>query len=62
VLDGHDDTAAEAQFGADEVGVTEEAVTHRGQGRPELLIVVAGEVHVVHHQDAAPAKRGHRPA
>jgi hypothetical protein len=37
-------------------------VTHDGQGRPELLIVVAGEVHVVHDEDAATAKCGHSPA
>jgi len=44
------------------VSITEQTVTHNGQGRPQLLIVVAGEVHVVHEQDAATAKCGHRPA
>jgi hypothetical protein len=58
-LDSHDDAAAEAQLGADEPGVAEQAVTHAGQSRPELLIFVAGEVHVVHDQDAATAERGH---
>jgi hypothetical protein len=61
-LDGHDDAAAEAQFGADEVSITEETVTHNGQGRPNLLIVVTGEVHVVNDEDAATAKCGHSPA
>ncbi len=37
-------------------------MTHNGQGRPKLLIVVACEVHVVNDQDAARAKRGHSPA
>ena len=37
-------------------------MAHHGQGRPKLLIVVAGEVHVVNDQDAATAKRGHSPA
>ena len=37
-------------------------MTDNGQGRPELLIIVAGEVHVVNDEDAATAKRGHGPA
>lgn len=61
-FDGHDDAAAEAQFGADEVCVLQETVTYHGQGRPQLLICVAGEVHVVNDQDAAFAKCGYRPA
>ena len=61
-LDGHDDAAAEAEFGTEEFSVTEQTVTHHGQGRPKLLIVMAGEVHVVHGQDAALAKRGYSPA
>ena len=40
----------------------QETVTHHGQGRPQLLICVAGEVHVVNDQDAAFAKCGYRPA
>ena len=37
-------------------------MTHNGQGRPKLLIFVAGEIHVVHDEDAATAKCGHSPA
>ena len=37
-------------------------MTHHGQGGPKLLIVMAGEVHVVNDQDAAIAKRGYSPA
>jgi hypothetical protein len=37
-------------------------VTHNGQGGPKLLIVVTGEVHVVHDEDAALAEPGHSPA
>ena len=37
-------------------------MTHNGQGRPKLLIVVACEVHVVNDEDAATAKGGHSPA
>ena len=37
-------------------------MTHHGQGRAKVLIVVAGEVHVVNDQDAATAQRGHSPA
>ncbi len=58
-LDSHDDAAAEAQLGTDELSVTEQTVTHNGQGRPKLLIFMAGEVHVVHDEDAATAKCGH---
>ena len=61
-LDGHDDAAAEAQPGADELSVLQQAVTHHGQGRPKLLIGVAGEIHVVHDDDATLAKRRHCPA
>ena len=61
-LDGHDDAAAEAQLGADELSVLQQAVTHHDQGRPKLLIGVAGKVHVVHDDDATLAKRGHSPA
>ena len=61
-LDGHDDAAAEAELGADELSVLQQAVTHHGQGRPKLLICVACKVHVVHDDDATLAKRGHRPA
>ena len=52
----------EAQLGADELSVLQEAVTHYGQGRPKLLICVAGKAHVVHDDDATLAKRGHSPA
>ena len=61
-LDGHDDAAAEAQLGADELSVVQQAVTHHCQGRPKLLIGVAGQVHVVHDDDATLPKRGHSPA
>ena len=61
-LDGHDDTAAEAQFGTDELSVLQEALTHNGQGRPKPLIVMAAKIHVVHDEDAAMAKGGHSPA
>ena len=61
-LDGHDDAAAEAQLGADQLSVVQQAVTRHGQGRPKLLIGVACEVHVVHDDDATLAKRGHSPA
>jgi hypothetical protein len=61
-LDRHDDAAAEAEFGTDEFSITEETVTHNGQGRPKLLIFVACEVHVVNDEDAATAKCGHSPA
>ena len=43
-LDGHDDAAAEAEFGTGEFGIIEETVTRNGQGRPKLVIVVAYEV------------------
>jgi hypothetical protein len=61
-LDGHDDAAADAQFGTHEFSITQETVTHHGQGRPKVLIVVAGEIHVVNDEDAATAKCGHGPA
>ena len=61
-LDGHDDAAAETQLGADELSVLQQAVTHHRQGRPKLLIGVAGKVHVVDDDDATLAKRGHSPA
>ena len=48
--------------GADELSVVQQAVTHHGQGRPKLLIGVAGKVRVVHDDDATLAKRGHSPA
>ena len=37
-------------------------MTHNGQGRPKLLIVVTCEVHVVNDEDPATAKCGHSPA
>ena len=61
-LDGHEDAAAEGQFGTDEFSIIEETVTHNGQGRPKLLIFVTCEVHVVNDEDAATAKCGHSPA
>ena len=61
-LDGHDDAAAEAQLGADELSVPQQTVTHHDQGRTKLFIGVACQVHVVHDDDAALAKRGHSPA
>ena len=45
-LDGHDDAAAEAQLGADELSVLQQTVTHHDQDRPKLPICVACEVHV----------------
>jgi hypothetical protein len=41
-LDGHDDAAAEVQLGTDELSVTEQTVTHNGQGRPKLLNLRGG--------------------
>jgi hypothetical protein len=48
--------------GTHQAATAQQGGTHHGQGRPKLLIGVAGKVHVVHDDDAALAKRGHRPA